>query len=97
MDGVPLAVLEVRLKESLRHLLGCVGKEETPIAIQRQMFFSEIISMSLLLVLLKHRGVLDVVIDMLQILSVRLQRASSKQATGKMFNVHIVNFILYSL
>jgi hypothetical protein len=61
------------------------------------MFLGEVISMSLLLVLLKHLGVLDIVIDMLQILSVRLQRASGKQAKGKMFNVHIVNFILYSL
>ena len=97
MDGVPLAVLEVRLEESLRHLLGRVGKEETPIAIQRQMFLGKVISMSLLLVLLKHRGVLDVVIDMLQILSARLQRASCKQTNGKMFNVHIVYFfcILY--
>ena len=96
MDGVPLAVLEVRLKESLRHLLGRVGKEETPIAIQRQMFLGKVISMSLLLVLLKHRGVLDVVIDMLQILSARLQRASCKQTNGKMFNVHIVYFFVFS-
>jgi hypothetical protein len=52
--------------------------------------------MSLLLVLLKHRGVLDVVIDMLQILSARLQRASCKQAKGKMFYVHIVYFFVFS-
>ena len=72
MDGVPLAVLEVRLEESLRHLLRGVGKEKTPITIKRQMFLREIISVSLLLILFKDRGVLYVVIDMFQILSVCL-------------------------
>ena len=77
-DGAPLAVLEIRLEELLRHFLGSVGKEELPLSIERQMIRGQIVGVSFFLSFLKNSSVLDVIVNVLQILSVHLQRTSSK-------------------
>ena len=74
----PLAVLEVRREELRRHLLGRVGKEESPRPVQRQVVGRQVVGMALLLAFLEDRGIFDVVIQVFQVLGVRLQRAGSR-------------------
>ena len=70
---VPLAVLEVGLEELLRHLLRRVGKQEAPRSVQRQVVVGQIVGMALLLAFFEDRGILNVIINVLQILGVCLQ------------------------
>ena len=70
--GSPFAVLEVRCKELLRHFLGRFDKQEAPRPVERQVVGSQIVGVALLLAFLEDRGVLDVVIHVLQILSTSL-------------------------
>ena len=93
MNSGPLPILEVRRKEILRHLFRSIGKEKAPISIEGKMLTRQIIGVSFLLILLKNGGVFQIIIHVLQVLSIHLQRESCEKAKGKSFDIHI--YVVY--